>query len=147
MLFVTVRFAPAQAIQCTAQWEAHKGSISALQWMQQGGTPGKGFIASASSDKGFAVWSPSGAHVGEFGQQQPWDWEDSKTWKHSSSVSTVPLPFHAEKAVPVLQSQQPVQTCDPVSDLLLRQGSATSLDDCAYSSGDEMLPDCFTELE
>lgn len=138
-----------QAIQCTAQWEAHKGSISALQWMQQGTVPGKGFIASASTDKGFAVWSPSGAHVGDFGQQQPWDWEDSQTWKDSSGASTATLPVHrdAEKpvAIPQLQSLQPVQTHDLMSGLLLRQGSDPSLDDCVYSSGDEMLPDCFTE--
>ncbi|KAL3142584.1 hypothetical protein ABBQ38_002902 [Trebouxia sp. C0009 RCD-2024] len=137
------------AIQCTAQWEAHKGSISALQWMQQGTVPGKGFIASASTDKGFAVWSPSGAHVGDFGQQQPWDWEDSQTWKDSSGASTATLPVHrdAEKpvAIPQLQSLQPVQTHDLMSGLLLRQGSDPSLDDCVYSSGDEMLPDCFTE--
>ena len=136
-----------QAIQCTARWEAHKASISALQWMQQGAAPGKGFIASASADKGFAVWSPIGAHVGDFGQQQPWDWEDSITWKDKSGASIALVPVHEEKVVvvPELQSLQPVQMNDPVSDLLMREGSRTSLDDCAYSSGDEMLPDCFTE--
>lgn len=117
--------------------------------MQQGTVPGKGFIASASTDKGFAVWSPSGAHVGDFGQQQPWDWEDNNTWKDSSAAGTAMLPIHqdAEKpvALPQLQSLQPVPTHDPVSGLLLRQGSDPSPDDCVYSSGDEVLPDCFTD--
>ena len=137
----------AQAIKRTAQWEAHKGSISALQWMQQGAVPGKGFIASASTDKGFALWTPAGAHVGDFGQQQPWDWEDSKTWKNSSDASPVSQPIHTEKLIPVQQqpSVQAFQIHDAVSDLLLREGSDASLDECVYSSGDEMLPDCFTE--
>ena len=137
----------AQAIKCTAQWEAHKGSISALQWMQQGAVPGKGFIASASCDKGFALWTPAGGRVGDYGQQLPWDWEDSKTWKNSSSAGMVSQPIHAEKPTPVSQQQsvQPVQTHDAVLDLLLREESDASLDECVYSSGDEMLPDCFTE--
>lgn len=138
-----------QAIRRTAQWEAHKGGISALQWMQQGAVPGKGFIASASTDKGFALWSPTGARVGDFGQQQPWDWEDSKTWKNSSDASLVSHLVPAEKPTPVLQQQSvpSAQIHDAVSDLLLREGSDSSLDECVYSSGDEMLPDCFTEHE
>ena len=139
----------AQAIKRTAQWEAHKGSISALQWMQQGAVPGKGFVASASADKGFALWNLTGACVGDFGQQQPWDWEDSNTWKNSSDASPVLQSIHAEKSMPVQQqhSVQDVQIHDAVSDLLLHEQSDASLDDCVYSSGDEMLPDCFTEQE
>lgn len=115
--------------------------------MQQGAIPGKGFVASASTDKGFALWTPTGARVGDFGQQQPWDWEDSKTWKNSSDANPVSQPIQAEKPMPVQQQQsvQAMQINDAVSDLLLHEGSDASLDECLYSSGDEMLPDCFTE--
>ena len=87
--------------------------------------------------------------MGDFGQQQPWDWEDSKSWKNSSDASPVLQPSHAEKPLPVQQQQsmQAVQMHDAVSDLLLHEGSDASLDECVYSSGDEMLPDCFTEHE
>ena len=116
--------------------------------MHQGASPGKGFIASASADKGFALWSPNGCHVGDFGQQQPWDWEDSKTWKSSVGVDVATEPILARKQMPVAQQQtvQPAEILDAVSGLLQRgEISDASTDECVYSSGDEMLPECFKE--
>ena len=116
--------------------------------MQQGASPGKGFVASASIDKGFALWSPTGCHVGEFGQQQSWDWKDSKTWKSIVGVNVATEPMLARKQMPVVQQQtlQPAEILDAVSDLLQRDDSSdATADECVYSSGDEMLPECFKE--
>ncbi len=72
-----------QAIQRLAQWKAHKDSIIGVQWVQplHEVLPSKGFITSASIDKGMALWSPHGAQIGDFGQPQLWDRFDETTWK------------------------------------------------------------------
>ena len=114
--------------------------------MQQGALPGRGgFIASAATDKGFALWTPSGGHVGDFGQQQPWDWEDSNTWKSSVDVDPVPVTTMLQTLTQA-QTKQPAHMHDAFASLLLRNESSESIDDaCVYSSGDEMLPECFKE--
>ena len=134
-----------QAIQQLARWEAHKGSISALQWMQHGKVPGNGFVTSASTDHGLTLWSPSGAHVGSFGQQQPWDFEDTATWRSSAACAVVePANAVANAKIPALQQRS--RMFDTAVDALLSAGSSELSDDeSVYSSGDEVLPECFKE--
>ena len=139
-----------QGIQRIAQWEAHKGSISALQWMQQGAPPGKGFITSASSDKGLTMWSPTGVHVGDFGQAQQWDFDDNATWRSSVANPIVSLPSSQPgmQAAAVQHLEDAVQQADLLDAAmgsLLCEASRHSDVSSVYSSGDEMLPECFVE--
>ena len=134
-----------QAIQQIARWEAHKGSISALQWMQHGKTPGSGFVTSASTDHGLTLWSPLGAHVGNFGQQQPWDFDDTGTWS-STACSAVEVSQGINTSAVEPAVQQPSRTFDTSVDALLSAESSELSDDgSVYSSGDEVLPECFKE--
>ena len=135
-----------KAIQQIARWEAHKGSISALQWMQHGKIPGSGFVTSASADRGLTLWSPLGAHVGNFGQQQPWDFEDTATWSSTacSAVEATQLQAIPNAGAPAMQ--QPSRMFDTAVDALLSAESSELSDDgSVYSSGDEVLPECFKE--
>ncbi len=139
-----------QGIQRIAQWEAHQGSIFALQWMQQGPPPGKGFITSASSDKGLTLWSPTGAHVGDFGQNQQWDFDDTATWRSSvaSPVAALPVSQPGMQKAAVQNSHDAVQQVDLLDAAmgsLLCEASRHSDVSSVYSSGDEMLPECFVE--
>ncbi|KAL0019122.1 hypothetical protein WJX79_001934 [Trebouxia sp. C0005] len=139
-----------QGVQSIAQWEAHEGSISALQWMQHGPPPGKGFITSASSDKGLALWSSTGAHVGDFGQNQQWDFDDTATWRSSVASPAVPLPSFqpAVQTAAVQHLEDVVQQADLLDAAvgsLLCEASRHSDVSSVYSSGDEMLPECFVE--
>ncbi|KAA6426925.1 MAG: hypothetical protein FRX49_03249 [Trebouxia sp. A1-2] len=139
-----------QGVQSIAQWEAHEGSISALQWMQHGPPPGKGFITSASSDKGLALWSSTGAHVGDFGQNQQWDFDDTATWRSSVASPVVPLPSFqpAVQTAAVQHLEDVVQQADLLDAAvgsLLCEASRHSDVSSVYSSGDEMLPECFVE--
>ena len=139
-----------QGIQRIAQWEAHKGSISALQWMQHGPPPGKGFITSSSSDKGLTLWSPTGAHVGDFGQNQQWDFDDTATWRSSvaSPVAALPSSQPGMQKAAVQHPQDVVQQADLLDAAmgsLLCEASRHSDVSSVYSSGDETLPECFVE--
>ncbi len=135
-----------QVIQRTAQWEAHKESISALQWMQHGALPGRGFIMSASSDKGLALWSPAGAHVGNFGQSQQWDPDDTTTWKSTVACPASDTP-PTERQIPAVQHEhvQPADLLDAAVRSLMCERSEASDVSSVYSSGDEELPECFKD--
>lgn len=141
-----------QAIQRVAQWEAHQGSILALQWMQLGPVPGgAGFIASASTDKGLTLWTPAGAHVGDFGQAQPWDIDDKATWKSTAACPAINMPtFRPDLQRPAAQQQpqgvhEQADLLEAAMGSLLTEASNVSDVSAVYSSGDELLPMCFTE--
>lgn len=97
-------------------------------------------IMSASADKRAAVWIPEpGILVGEFGQQQLWDCDDPKTWKDSSQAASASLDLEKHLQHSGNHSSKPLEgSADD-------DRSVGSDDGDVYSSGDEMLPDCFME--
>ena len=111
--------------------------------MQHGKTPGIGFVTSASVDHGLTLWHPLGVHVGTFGQQQPWDFDDIATWK-SSSADPAPEATQEDAKTSAVQQQSRVYET-AVGALLASETSELSDDGSAYSSGDEVLPECFKE--
>lgn len=126
-----------QALTRRALWAAHTGSISWLQWMQHNAATD--LIMSASADKRAAVWVPEpGILIGDFGQQQLWDADDPKTWKDSSQQPTQLSREHEKQLQQSSRSSsKPTEDCcDGDVDIL-------SDDSDVYSSGDDMLPQCF----
>lgn len=125
-----------QAVTRRVHWAAHTGSICFLQWMQH--SAAVDLIMSASADKRAAVWVPEpGTLVGDFGQQQLWDADNPNTWKDSSQT------MRATKDV----EQHLQQTCSSsgTKQAVACLNGDVSEESDAYSSGDDMLPDCFTE--
>ena len=114
--------------------------------MQHGAWPGNGFVTSASSDRGLALWTPAGAHVGDFGQQQPWDFKDSTTWKSNVACPAVQTE-QTEVHKPAVQQHriQHADTCDAAVASLLCEPSELSDVSSVYSSGDELLSECLKE--
>lgn len=129
-----------QAVTRRVHWAAHTGSISSLQWMQH--SVATDLIMSASADKHAALWIPEpGILVGDFGQQVLWDADDPQTWRDGSQHivrATTDQEQHLQQSCK--DSSKPSQGCsDEDDDDYLSEVSDV------YSSGDEMLPQCFTE--
>ena len=125
-----------QAVTRRVQWAAHTGSISWLQWMQHNAATD--LLMSASADKRAAVWVPEpGILIGDFGQQQLWDADDPKTWKDNSQQPTRASKEQLQQSCGS-SSKQSEGCCDA-------DANSVSDDSDSYSSGDDMLPQCFTE--
>lgn len=58
-------------------WRAHTQNINSLEYIESSKV-----LISCSNDFTIRVWTPQGAYVGTFGQEETWNLYDPKTYKH-----------------------------------------------------------------
>jgi hypothetical protein len=58
-------------------WRAHTQNINSLEYIESSKV-----LISCSNDFTIRVWTPDGAYIGTFGQEETWNLYDPKTYKH-----------------------------------------------------------------
>ncbi|KAI3389231.1 hypothetical protein SNEBB_007780 [Seison nebaliae] len=110
------------------KWRAHTETIVGLEWIEEAEA-----IVTASIDSTIRIWSHIGEYIGTFGQLQPWNLFDKKTWSHPFVPFDI-LTFHDESDIREDLRREKFTTFDILQQ---EENNPINLDDI-FSSSDEV---------